>query len=326
MSPPRFPPTRAVGRGRAWYRGDCHVHSVHSGGAELTAEQLAVAARDTGLDFIATTEHNQTEFHGEWGALADDDLMVILGQEVRTRTGHWLALGIEAGRTVDAHYGVGDDVVDRHLRQVRDAGGLCVAAHPHAPYPTGEFEYPLEDFDAIEVWNGLWASDLPWNADNEAALADWDRSLRSGRWLPAMGNSDAHLAGQIAVPHTVVLAEELSVEAILEGIRKGRSWIAGSTAVELAFEVRTADGSVGIGDRLKSKGGPAEVVVEISGVPNGEVGFHTDRGMVQSAALPATGSATLEWATTPTESAFVRVEVRHTDGQMTAMTNPIMLS
>jgi hypothetical protein len=38
-----------------WYRGDCHVHSVHSSGGELTPEQLAVAARAVGLDFIAGT-------------------------------------------------------------------------------------------------------------------------------------------------------------------------------------------------------------------------------------------------------------------------------
>lgn len=29
---PGYPPERAKGRGRAWYRGDCHLHSVHSDG------------------------------------------------------------------------------------------------------------------------------------------------------------------------------------------------------------------------------------------------------------------------------------------------------
>ncbi|QHZ00065.1 hypothetical protein SSPS47_33755 [Streptomyces sp. S4.7] len=35
-----------------------------------------------------------------------------------------------------------------------------------------------------------------------------------------MGNSDTHLEGQIGIPHTVVLAEELSTAAILAGIRE----------------------------------------------------------------------------------------------------------
>jgi hypothetical protein len=36
-----FPPARTVGRGAAWYLGDCHVHSVHSDG-ELNPEELGV--------------------------------------------------------------------------------------------------------------------------------------------------------------------------------------------------------------------------------------------------------------------------------------------
>lgn len=67
MSSLSFPSARAVGRGAAWYRGDCHVHSVHSDG-ELTPEELAVRARAAGLDFIATTEHNSAarECGGIW--------------------------------------------------------------------------------------------------------------------------------------------------------------------------------------------------------------------------------------------------------------------
>jgi predicted metal-dependent phosphoesterase TrpH len=83
---------------RQWYRGDCHVHSTYSTGTELTPEQLAAAARDAGMDFIATTEHNTADAHDAWGPHVRDDLMVILGQEVTTSTGHWLALGVEPGQ------------------------------------------------------------------------------------------------------------------------------------------------------------------------------------------------------------------------------------
>jgi predicted metal-dependent phosphoesterase TrpH len=94
------------------------VHSVYSSGADLTPGQLATAAREAGLDFIATTEHNTSDAHGIWGPHAGDDLMVILGQEVVTETGHWLALGIAPGQVVEWRYRVRDDVIDRHLDQV----------------------------------------------------------------------------------------------------------------------------------------------------------------------------------------------------------------
>ncbi|SCE63337.1 hypothetical protein GA0115261_121973 [Streptomyces sp. OspMP-M43] len=58
-----FPSARAVGRGPAWYRGDCHIHSVHSDG-ELSPEELVVRARAARLDFIATTEHNSAAAPG----------------------------------------------------------------------------------------------------------------------------------------------------------------------------------------------------------------------------------------------------------------------
>ncbi|MFB9628245.1 CehA/McbA family metallohydrolase [Nonomuraea helvata] len=326
----RFPPERVPGRGRGWYRGDCHVHSELSHGGELTPEQLAAGARAAGLDFIATTEHNTSDAHGAWGTLAGDDLLVIIGQEATSHTGHWLALGIRPGQVIDWRYRVRDGVIERHLDQVHQAGGICVAAHPHAPYPSGVFMYPYDGFDAVEVWNGLWTSSLPWNADNESALAEWGRNLtcdiHGGRWRPAAGNSDTHLEGQIGTPHTVVLAEELSTEAVLAGIRAGRSWIAESATVALSFEVSAGDRSAGIGERLETSGAPAVVRVDVRGVPSGAVSFHTDRGKVHREALPDDGSGSLEWRTSAEESAFVRIEVRHPGGEMAALTNPIILT
>lgn len=325
----QFPPTRVAGRGRGWYRGDCHVHSARSNGGELTPGQLAAGARANGLDFIATTEHNTADMHGAWGPLAGDDLLVILGQEVTTQTGHWLALGVDPGQAVEWRYGIRDGVVGQYLDQVRQAGGLCVAAHPYAPYPGGVFMYPLREFDAVEVWNGLWRSDLPWNADNEAALAEWGRGLAAGicagRWLPAIGSSDTHLDGQIGTPHTVVLADELSTGAVLDGIRAGRSWIAGSAAVELSLHVDAADRSAGIGERLETRGEPAVVRVVVSGVPAGTVSFHTDRGTVHRESLPGDATGAVEWHTSAADAAFVRVEVRHPGRHAAALTNPVIL-
>ncbi|MER5641260.1 CehA/McbA family metallohydrolase [Kitasatospora sp. NPDC002227] len=322
-----YPPTRARGRGAAWYRGDCHVHSVHSDG-ELTPDELALRARAAGLDFIATTEHNRAAAPGVWAGPAADDLLVVLGEEVTTETGHWLALGLAPGRVVDWNHRAGDGQIGRRLEEVRAAGGLCVAAHPHAPYPSGDLEFPVEGFDLVEVWNGQWASDLPWNADNEATLAEWGRGLaaglRAGSWRPAIGSSDTHLEGQLGIPHTVVRAEELSTAAVLAGLRAGRSWVAGSAAVGLSFTA-AADGRVAeVGGLLVTRGGRVEVRVEVEGVPSGTVSVHTDRGQVLRVPLPGDGA--VRWRTTARDSAFVRIEVRRPDGRMAALTNPIVLT
>lgn len=305
------------------------MHSVCSHGGELTPERLAAEARAAGLDFLAATEHNNADTHGTWGRYGGEDLLVVLGQEVTTRTGHWLALGVRYGQVVDWRYGVRDEAVDRWLDEVHRGGGLCVVAHPHAPYDSGTFLYPYQGFDVVEVWNGPWSSDLPWQADNEAALGEWGRGLgadiRQGGWRPAMGNSDAHLSGQIGVPHTVVRAGELSTTAVLAGIRAGRSWIAESAAVELSFTVSAGVQRVGIGGQLESGDGPVVARVGVCGVPSGVVSFHTERGRVHGASLSAAGAGVVEWRTGARESAFVRVEVRHPGESMAALSNPIIL-
>ncbi|MFI8003429.1 CehA/McbA family metallohydrolase [Streptomyces sp. NPDC086010] len=328
MPNPGFPPVRTRGRGAGWYRGDCHVHSLHSDGG-LTPEELATAARAAGLDFIATTEQNSAAPQGAWDRYADDDFLILLGQEVTTRGGHWLALGLGPGQVIDWDHGVSDAAIGRCLDRVHASGGLCVVAHPYAPYPSGRFMYSRQDLDVFEVWNGLWASDRPWNADNEAALAEWGAGLaqevRAGRWRPAMGNSDTHLAGQIGIPHTAVLADRLDTAALLAGIRAGRTWIAESTGVELSLAVVAAGRSAGIGGRLDTSGGPVTVRAHIRGVPSADVGFHTDQGHVHRVPLPESGAGTAVWHTTARDAAFVRIEVRHPYGHMAALTNPVVL-
>ncbi|WP_413751881.1 CehA/McbA family metallohydrolase [Streptomyces sp. R-74717] len=324
-----FPPVRALGRGAGWYRGDCHVHSVHSDG-ELAPEELALRARVAGLDFIATTEHNSAAAPDVWAHLAADDFLIVLGEEVTTKTGHWLALGTSPGQVVDWNHQVRDGLIDRCLDQVHQVGGLCVAAHPHAPYPSGDFMFPFRGFDVVEVWNGLWTSDRPWNADNEATLAEWGRSLaadiQTGSWRPAMGNSDTHLEGQIGIPHTVVFCEELSTQAILAGIRSGRSWIAESTEVEVSFTASVDGRIAGVGEQLATHGGRVEVQAAVLGVSAATVSFHTDRGKVHRVSLAGDGAGAVQWHTTAEDSAFVRIEVRHPNGHVAALTNPIALT
>ncbi|MEQ7126027.1 CehA/McbA family metallohydrolase [Actinopolymorpha sp. B11F2] len=319
---------RVVGRGAGWYRGDCHVHSVYSDG-HLTPEQLAAEARTAGLDFIAATEHNTSAGHAAWSGVAGDDLLVILGEEVTTDNGHWLALGIRPGQEIDWRYRVRDGVLGRHLDEVHRTGGLCVAAHPHAPYQSGTFMYPHQGLDVIEVWNGLWASDLPWSADNAAALAEWGRNLaadiHSGTWRPAMGNSDTHFENQMGIPQTVVQADDFTTGAILAGIRAGRSWVAESSSVDLAVTLSTNHRTAGIGEQLETDNKPAVVRVAVQGVPSGSISVHTDRGTVHRASLPEDGAGATEWATTAEESDYVRIEVRHPSGAMAALTNPVIL-
>ncbi|MGA4841308.1 CehA/McbA family metallohydrolase [Streptomyces sp. G45] len=330
---PTYPPERARGRGRAWYRGDCHLHSWYSDGRRTPAE-IGALARAAGLDFVNTSEHNTHSAHAHWSDVAGDDLLVLLGEEVTTRNGHVLAVGTDPGTFVDWRYRARDNRFGHYARAIRRAGGLVVPAHPHATCVGCNWKFGFGEADAVEVWNGAYSP------EDEIALSEWDNALvaavRGGhRWTPAMGNSDAHRdPDPVGRPQTVVLADDLTREAILEGIRAGRSYLAESRDVELTFTASGGKGQhAGIGGRLRvDRDEPVTVRLDVKGAAGCQIRFVTDQGVLfTSPVVPESGTGSAEWRTTASYAAYVRAEVRKPQtapplpGAMRALTNPIFL-
>lgn len=330
---PVYPPDRAKGRGRAWYRGDCHLHSWYSDGRRTPAE-IAALARAAGLDFINTSEHNTHSAHAHWADQAGDDLLVMLGEEVTTRNGHLVALGTDPGTFIDWRYRARDNRFGKYAREIRDAGGLVVPAHPHATCIGCNWKFGFGEADAVEVWNGAYTP------DDEVSLADWDSTLVAAvrarkPWIPAMGNSDAHRdPDPVGSPQTVVLADDLTREAIQAGIRAGHSYVAESKNVSLKFTATGGKGKQsGIGERLPvDHDAPVTVRVDVTGTPGCTIRFVTDQGtLFTSPPLPESGTGTAQWQTTASYAAYVRAEVRHAPvvtglpGPLAAFTNPIFL-
>jgi predicted metal-dependent phosphoesterase TrpH len=330
---PDYPPLRAAGRGRAWYRGDSHLHTVYSDGRRLPSE-VAAGARAAGLDFITSTDHNTSSSHAAWGPFAGSDLLIITGEEATTRNGHYVIAGLPAGTWIDWRYRARDGELPGFIDQIHGTGAIAVAAHPFATCLACNWKFGYAKVDAVEVWNG------PWTADDEIAVQMWDGMLvqaahNGGQWLPAMGDSDAHSEPQvIGLPHNVVLANDLTTDAIIAGLKAGRTWLAESSSVDLAFSAASGGKTAGIGERLDvGTGEPITVTLDVSGVPGGTAVLIADEGHTLSQALPASGAGTVTWQTTSDVSAYVRAEVRHPvssqaadlPGAMAGMTNPVFL-
>src|SRR5215831_7787000 len=108
-----------------WVRVDCHLHTVASGDANLTVEQLAVRARENGLDVVCVTDHNET---AAAVAAAERDLgvRIVVGEEVRTPDGDVIGLFL----TERIPYVLPlAEVVGR----IRAQGGLVYVPHPFDP-------------------------------------------------------------------------------------------------------------------------------------------------------------------------------------------------
>ncbi len=208
--------------GPRWFRGDLHSHTHHSDGTGSPAD-LAAAARTQGLDFVAVTEHNTVSHLPYLKAAADGPPLLIPGVEISTYHGHANVWPV----TDWLDFRIWEDGSMRLIRElVREQGGLFSVNHPKDDGPPWQFG-ELFDPDCIEVWGG------PWFISNYQALAVWDRLLREGRRVTAVGGSDKHqppFTGELGwyelgTPTTWVWAEELSIPALMEGIRAGRVFI-----------------------------------------------------------------------------------------------------
>ncbi|MBL1082368.1 CehA/McbA family metallohydrolase [Streptomyces actinomycinicus] len=314
-------------RGRAddWYRGDLHLHSVHSDGAR-TVDRMVADARESQLDFIATSDHNTSSTGVSWHGNVPTDLLVINAEEVTTRHGHWLAVGLPQGEWVDWRYAPGDPgALDGHVQRVHSLGGLVVAAHPMTPGPGSFWEFGLDHVDAMEVWNG------PWTLDDAANVAVWHAALSLGKRIPGLGNSDAHATTDtIGLPHNVVHASALSATAILAALRQGRSYAAESAAVTVDLTASGAGRTAGPGEELPlGLFDPVDVTASVSGAPDTVVTLYTEWGTMASTAVGAGGSGRLHWRGWGKASLFARAEVRRlrpgssTLDQMVALTNPV---
>jgi hypothetical protein len=333
-------PTSVPGTGPGWYRGDLHLHSVHSDGS-WRPRDLVEQGRANGMDFIGTSDHNTNSATRVFGWAAPEDFLVVSGEEVTTRNGHWLATGTRPGTWVDWRYRVEDDRLGRFADLTRDRGGLAVANHPYVPVPGTRWDFgtTYDHMDAVEVWNGPWTG---LNAlFNKQTLAHWQTLLASGQFVPAVGNSDSHHPGQVVgLPQTVYRLPTLSSAAIVTAARGGHCWIAESSAVDLPLTGTSTGPSAAVGevgDSVELEGG-GQLAVELraSGVPGTLAQLIGRSGTVLAAAYAESDGTLVLTADVDRSEAFARAEVRRVTGpvdqtayqaglQMVALTNPVFI-
>jgi len=235
-----YVPAGPLGPGPGWVTGDLHVHSVHSGDASASLDAVAALARAEGLDFVVLTEHNVVSGSDFLVAAQarHPDVLFIPGIEVTTYQGHAGAIG--ATEWVDHRLGQPDEdgVVDVQdlADQVTDQGGVLSIHHPTLDLGglcigcAWDLDIP-DGVGGVEIGNGGWT---PTGAlFTPSAIAFWDALCADGRRLAALGGSDDHKAGEglgtfetpVGTSRTAVWVEELTVDAVLDGIRAQRTQV-----------------------------------------------------------------------------------------------------
>jgi hypothetical protein len=344
--------TAPLAIGKRWYRGDLHMHTAHSDGSCPSQSGKSVpcpvfvtaqSAAQRGLDFIAITDHNATSHYDAMRELQPyfDRLLLIPGREITTFWGHFNIFGVTEYIDYRAVAKDGRDV-NQIVRDVRDYGGI--ASINHADSPGGEIcmgcawepkaDVDLSLFTGVEVLNGgrifLSSADF------------WDRALANGVELTAIGGSDNHNAseqagtpGSIGWPTTVVEASELSVAAILDGIRHGRAFIDLTASHDKVIDLEASDETSGkenwipMGQVITAATNePLDFRINLVACPRATVHLFLDgRESPSLEPLPTSaGSEALSFRwKSDGGTHWLRAEVRDANGSLMLISNPIYI-
>jgi hypothetical protein len=245
---PSHSASRTLHEQQRWFCGDLHCHTHHSDASGSVAT-LIRAARAQGLDFCAVTDHNTSSHLLDLFAYAPSDLLLIPGIEITTYRGHANVWGVRSWIEFRAH-------TTKDMRRIRDharaRGVLFSINHPKPGGPP--WEYGDIDADAIEGWQA------PWFLGNTRSLAYWEALLQKGKRPTLVGGSDKHQgtfdgtlsAYEVGTPTTWVYAQNLSEQAILEGIQRGHVYLSRNpSGPHLFFTAQGMGQSAIAGDEIK---------------------------------------------------------------------------
>lgn len=211
-------------------KGDLHVHTKYSREPRMfhlfktlpfySPEDVIKKSINRGMKVVTVTEHDTikgAEIGEKIAKKKYKDIIFVKGEEVSTREGHVIALGIE--ETIRPGLPAAEAI-----ELIRKQGGVSIAAHPFTVYGLGPLIFNLK-LNGVEVLNP-WASIV--NANKIVC------KLLPKLNLAPIGSTDAHASWIIGRIFTKMRVKSFSVDGVLDAIRKKRTF-AGTdlNAVEL---------------------------------------------------------------------------------------------
>ena len=187
---------------------DMHVHTNYSDSSG-TVEEVIKTAKEKGLNGIAITDHDTLE--GAKVAMnMQDGVIVIPGEEIKTRNGEILALGIDEAVPEDLP-------IEEAIRIVHLQEGLVFIPHPTVPFfgRLKETDMRRLNIDGLEVFSAI----SPF-ADHYATK---NMAIAKRLGLSTIAGSDSHFSETVGDAYTIIDAKDAKLPSILEALRLGRT-------------------------------------------------------------------------------------------------------
>ena len=228
-----------------WYKGNIHTHTTESDG-DAEPEKVVRWYRRHGYDFLVLSDHNHlTVLNYASGKRRFRRPLMVPGEEVSvnlmagTVPVHINGIGIS--RVVEpVDTGNVVSTIQANVNAIIEAGGIASINHPNFRWAFDhESIKQVTGASLLEVFNGHPATNLYGGPGKPSSEQVWDGVLSAGRVIFGAATDDSHNYNDFSLDKSnpgrgwvVVRAQELTTEAIVEGLASGSFY--SSTGVELA--------------------------------------------------------------------------------------------
>jgi hypothetical protein len=267
---------------------DPHMHTLKSDGA-VTAEERVISVVAEGVDVAVATDHF---FRHDFAPAVEatglkDRLMVIAGSEISMRspldyayTLDFSLYPLDPGESGWSAVETLSDEVAQIFEETRRRypNALIQINHPRRLSEGYLTTYQLDPESASTVREGFWTGfDLLevlngpslQSSYNFRTVNDWLNLLARGFFYPAVAGSDAHRIDTEEPGYSRTYAyvterdvQHLDIAAVVESLRRGRSFVTNGPIVEL-----TANGRHLPGDTVSAVEGEVDVHIDVRAAP-----------------------------------------------------------
>jgi hypothetical protein len=203
-----------------WYKANFHTHTTTSDGELAPLEQVERYA-EAGYQILNLSDHHATNDISEF---ADrKDIMVVSGMECHPECPDSLPYHIVAVNLPrDFEYDCKD--ATKCVKQIRDAGGVAILAHPHWNGHDLKEILAVKDVVALEVYNS--SCDYSGRPCSES---EWGQCFQNELYYGGIAADDCHWRGNeqdrtecdFGMGWTWIKMEELNVANLLKALRTG---------------------------------------------------------------------------------------------------------
>ena len=282
-----------------WYKAALHVHTTTSDG-DVDVPTRIQQYKDKGFDVVAITDHKLTN---DLSNFSSRKFLTLSGIEFHPKTysgaptHHFLGLGLPHPYVYNNKLSAQEMIDD-----IKSKGAKVF--YPH-PYWTGHTYVEMTEvtgYLGIEVFNQTCEI-----TNSSYGNVHWDQMLNKGHVLSALATDDVHRSADVGKAWTMIKADELNEENILDALENGCFYASKGP------EIENYQMSESLVIKIKCSS-VKKIAFRTSGAGNGKV-FTANNGE---------DLFSTEWDLSKKKPLWVRCEVTDKDGN-TAWTNPIFL-